>query len=135
MSQTNIEIAKNCYAAFGRGDIASILSALADDIEWTTPGDGIPTAGTRRSVAEVGRFFEIVGATWDFTAFEPREYVASGDTVAVIGSYAATSLATGRRTASEWVIVWKMRNGKVTHFREFTDTQALAAAVGARAAA
>lgn len=135
MSQANIEIVKNCYAAFGRRDIAFILSVLADDIEWTTPGEGVPTEGTRRSVAEVARFFEIVGATWNFTAFEPREYVGSGNTVAAIGSYTAIAQATGKRVSSEWVMVWKMRDGKVTYFREFTDTQALAAAVSARAAA
>ena len=135
MSQANIEIAKSCYAAFGRGDIPAILAVLANDIEWTTPGEGVPTQGVRRSVAEVARFFEIVAATWDFTAFEPREYVASGDTVVAIGTYAAIARATGKQASSEWVMVWKMRDGKVTYFREFTDTQALAAAVGARAAA
>ena len=135
MSQANIEIAKNCYAAFGRGDIASILAVLSENIEWTTPGEGIPSAGTRRSVAEVARFFEIVAATWDFTALEPREYIASGDTVVTIGSYTAIARATGKQVSSEWVMVWKMRDGKVTYFREFTDTQALAASVSARAAA
>src|SRR4029453_12176384 len=96
MSQANIEIAKNGYAAFGRGDIAGILELLADEIEWTTPGEGVPTQGPRRGVAEVARFFEIVGRTWNFTAFEPREYIASGDTVVAIGNYKAVARATGK---------------------------------------
>jgi len=135
MSQANIEIAKDCYAAFQRGDVAGILSALAGDVEWTTPGNAIPTAGTRRGPAEVGRFFEIVGSTWNFTSFEPREYIASGDTVVVIGSYAAIARPTGKTVSSEWVMVWKMRNGKVAYFREFTDTEAMAAAVTKQTAA
>ena len=135
MSQANIDIAKNGYAAFGRGDIAAILATLSDDVEWTAPGEGIPTEGTYRGVAEVARFFEIVGRTWNFTAFEPREYIASGDTVVAIGSYSATARATGNSVASEWVMVWKMRAGKIAYFREYTDTQALASAVTARAAA
>jgi ketosteroid isomerase-like protein len=129
MSQANIDIAKSCYAAFGRGDIATILAAMADDIEWTTPGDGIPTSGTRKGPAEVARFFEIVADTWNFTAFEPREYVASGDTVVAIGSYAAVALPTGRTAGSEWTMVWKFRDGKVAYFREYTDTEAMASAV------
>jgi ketosteroid isomerase-like protein len=135
MSQANIDIAKNCYAAFGRGDIDAILAALAPDVEWTTPGEGIPTEGTRRGPAEVARFFEIVGSTWNFTAFEPREYIASGDTVVAIGRYAAVVRTTGQAVASEWVMIWKFLDGKVAYFREYTDTQALAAAVKQQAQA
>ena len=129
MSQPNIEIAKNCYAAFRRGEIPAILSALTDDVEWITPGKVNPTSGNRKGPAQVANFFEVVGNTWDFTAFEPREFVASGDTVVALGSYAAFARSTKKPTASEWVMVWKFRDGKVSYFREFTDTEALAAAL------
>lgn len=129
MSQANVELVKSCYDAFGRGDIPAILAVLTEDIEWTTLGEGVPTAGTHRGTSGVARFFEMVGKTWNFTAFEPSEYVATGDTVAVIGRYAAIALATGKPVASEWVMVWKVRDGKVSYFREYSDTQALAAAV------
>ena len=131
MSQANIEIAKNCYDAFGRADIPALLAALAEDVEWITPGDGIPTEGTRRGPAEVGEFFEVVGSTWSFTSFEPREFIASGDTLVVVGRYAGTAKATGKPVASDWVMVWKIRDGKVAYFREFTDTLALASALTA----
>jgi ketosteroid isomerase-like protein len=129
LSQANIEIAKNCYEAFGRGDIPALLAALAEDVEWITPGEGIPTEGTRRSRAEVGAFFEAVGNTWSFTSFEPREYIASGDTLVVMGRYGGFAKATGKPVASDWVMVWKIRDGKVAYFREFTDTLALANAL------
>lgn len=129
MSQANIDIAKNCYAAFGRGEIAPILAMLTEDVEWITPGQGNPTHGHRKGPAEVAGFFEVVGKTWDFTAFEPREYVASGDTVVALGSYAAFARSTRKPAASDWVMVWKMRDGKVSYFREFNDTEALAAAL------
>jgi ketosteroid isomerase-like protein len=83
----------------------------------------------------VAQFFQTVAETWNFTAFEPREYIASGDMVAVLGSYTAIARATGRTVSSEWTMVWKIRDGKLAWFREFTDTQALAEAVVARAAA
>ena len=131
MSQANIELAKSCYAAFGRGDIAAILGALTDDILWITPGEGIPTEGTRRSAGEVAQFFASVADTWKFTAFEPREYIASGDSLAVTGHYAATVPSTGKTVAADWVMVWKFRDGKVAYFREYTDTLALAAGLRA----
>ena len=133
-TEANIEIAKKAYADFGRGDIASILAVLADDALWITPGEGIPTEGTRHGKAEVTAFFQAVADTWNFTAFEPREFVASGDTVVAIGSYAATARATGKSISSEWTMVWKFRSSKVTHFREYTDTLALKNAVSGVAA-
>lgn len=95
------------------------------------PGRGVPTEGTRRRAAEVARFFEIVGKTWNFTSFEPREHIASGDTVVVFGSYEGIARATRNPVASEWAMVWKMDGGKVAYFRELTDTEALASAVAA----
>jgi len=135
MSQANIEVVKKAYADFGRGDIEAVLGALASDIEWTTPGEGVPTAGTRRGPAEVAQFFRTVADTWDFTSFEPREYVASGDTVVAIGSYAANTRSTGKPVTSEWVMVWKFLEGKVVSFREYTDTQAMVRALTVSVAA
>jgi hypothetical protein len=134
-TEANIAFVKNAYANFLRGDIPAILDTLADDIEWTTPGQGVPTEGTRRGKAEVAEFFRLVAATWNFTVFEPHEYVASGNTVVAIGFYSATALSTGKSVSSDWTMVWKVRDGKLAYFREFTDTQALVAAVSARAAA
>ena len=134
MSEANIQIAKNAYAAFGRGDIAAILEVLDEKIVWTTPGN-LPDSGTRRGRAEVAQFFQSVTSTWDFQAFEPRDYIASGDQVAVVGSYTVTARSTGRQATGEWVMVWKFRDGKVTNFQEYTDTAALENAVTARATA
>jgi len=135
MSQANIEVVKKAYADFGRGDINAILAACAPDVEWTTPGEGVPTAGTRRGPAEVAQFFSAVAGIWDFTSFEPREYIASGDTVVAIGSYACVARPTGKPVGSEWVMVWKFRDGKAVYFREYTDTQAMMKGLTASASA
>jgi uncharacterized protein len=134
-TETSIAFVKKAYADFLAGDIPAVLSALSDNVEWITPGAGIPTEGTRHGKAEVKDFFETVAATWEFTDFQPRDYIASGDMVTAIGSYTAISRATRRTATSEWVMVWKIQNGKLTWFREFTETLALAEALTARASA
>jgi ketosteroid isomerase-like protein len=121
----NIQIAQKTYADFGRGDIAAVLNAVDENVEWVTPDIGQASGGTYRGRAEVAKFFQQVGETWEFRAFEPREYIASGDQVAVLGSYFFTSRATGRSASCDWVMVWKMRDGKVVHFQEYTDTAVL----------
>jgi ketosteroid isomerase-like protein len=135
-TQDNIQTVQKAYADFGRGDIASILDALDESIEWITPGEGaVATAGKRRGKAEVAEFFRIVAESWDFDSFEPLEFLAQGDTVVVIGRYSMVALAANRNVASDWVMVWRLRDGKVTHFQEYTDTLTLSCALAAETAA
>jgi ketosteroid isomerase-like protein len=85
--EDNVQILRDAYAAFTRGDIPAVMKAFASDIEWHTPGlKEAPYVGRRRGTSEVGRFFVQVGETVEFTAFEPREYIAQGDRVVVLGT-------------------------------------------------
>jgi uncharacterized protein len=123
-NDTNIQIVQKGYADFLKGDVPAVLAILDENVEWIIPGD-LPDSGTYRGPAAVAKFFQLVAEMWTFQAFNPREYIASGDKVAAIGSYTAISNATGKSVSSDWVMVWTIRNGKVTNFREYTDTQAL----------
>jgi len=130
----NIQAVKDAYAAFSRGDINAILAMVDDNIEWegVKGTEGVaPHAGLRRGKAAVGEFFQLVGSTLDFQAFEPREFIAQGDTVVAIGFYKATVKATKKQTASDWAMVFNFRNGKIVRFREFTDSAAIVRAYGA----
>jgi ketosteroid isomerase-like protein len=124
MSETeNTQLVKDAYAAFKRGDIAAILQMVGDDIEWqgVIGTEGVlPQAGLRHGRAAVGEFFQQVNDTTDFTAFEPAEFIAQGDQVAVVGSYKARLKPSGGLIASGWVMVFTIRNGKFVRFREFT---------------
>ena len=134
--EDNIKIAQKAYADFSRGDIAGVLAALDEQIEWKTPESvGMPASGTQKGKDGVAGFFKSVGETWDFQAFEPREFIASADQLAVRGSYTARSRATGQVVTAEWVHTWKFRAGKVSHFQEYTDSAALRDATTARAGA
>ena len=115
------------YAAFLSGDIHGVLNALADDVEWTVPGKADPAAGTYNGRAGVGQFFQRLAETFDFTGFEPRSFLAQGDQGAAFGWYSMTVKSTGRSVQSEWCHVWTFRDGKVTRFKEYTDTEAVAA--------
>ena|SRR5687768_7604368 len=133
-TESNIQIVQKAYADFGRGDVPAILEVLDENVEWISPGK-LPESGTWRGHAGVLKFFQLVGANWDFQAFEPRDFIASGDQVAAVGSYTATSRGTGRQASAQWVMVWKFRGGKVTNFQEYTDTGSLERALAAGAVA
>jgi len=133
----NTGVVKDAYAAFGRNDVPGILATLDDAIVWKAvigAGPQVPTSGERRGKPAVADFFKILGEAFQFERFEPRQFVAQGDTVVALGSYAART-STGKRIESEWVMVFEFRNGKISQFQEFTDSAALNAAFATTTAA
>ena len=138
MSQENIGLVQKGYDAFGRGDINGLLSLLDANVEWTSPGaSDLPTAGTRRGLAQVGEFFKTVGEIFEFESFEPQTFIADGDRVVVLGvDQIKVKGGSGKQLKESWCHVFTIRNGKISAFQEYIDTAAFAAelkTVGARA--
>jgi len=123
------QIVRDIYAAFGQGRIGDILAKLADDIVFIQPGGpDIPWSGTYRGGGEVGRFFVKLDEAVAVEAFEPREYVAQGDTVVAMGAWSGKAKATGKPFACTWSMTWKFRGGKVAFYEAYEDTAILAPA-------
>jgi len=59
----------------------------------------------------------------------PEDLVTEGDTVVALGEYSGTFKATGKRFASPFAHIWKMRDGKAHTFRQITDTVLVQAAL------
>ncbi len=128
-AQENTQIIQNIYAAFGQGKIAAILNALASDVEWIhTAAESIPFSGTYRGPQQVGTFFQKLVENQDTLAFEPREFVAQGETVAVFGYIKGRSKATGKSYETDWAMKWHLQNGKVKKFHHFFDSALVEAA-------
>ena len=130
MSNANIAHVQSLYAAFGRGDVATIIAGASPDIDWESVGrqSDFPAFGPRKGAKEVQEFFKTVAENEDFSDFTPREFYAADDRVFVLGSYTLKVKKTGKPVASEWVHVFTLKDGKVTRFREHTDTAQFAEA-------
>lgn len=130
MSQTDVALIRSLYAAFGRGDIATIVAAVTLDIEWRLNGSRSdhPLLGSWKGPQGVQAFFDELGRIQDFSEFTPREFLSSGDRMFVLGHYASTMRKNGRKAASDWVHIFTVRNGKLAAFLEFTDTAEFARA-------
>ena len=134
--QDNLQIVKDAYAAFKRGDIPAILNTLSDDVVWFLPGQIslVPVAGERRGREEVGQFFAALDENQEVKEFEPQEFIAQGEKVVVLGQYRWRVKSTGREFSSDWVHVFTVRDGKVAGFKEYYDTDACADAYRAASA-
>jgi ketosteroid isomerase-like protein len=133
--QQNLDLVRKGYEAFGRGDIPGLLALLDEQISWVTPGPAdLPTAGTRRGHQAVQEFFQTLQNMGDILRFEPKEFLAQGDRVVVLGDDDTRVKATGNTVTFRWVHVFTVRNGKVAAFEEVGDVSAMVAEVrGAQA--
>jgi ketosteroid isomerase-like protein len=126
-TEKNVQTVKDFFAAAGRGDKEGLLALVAEDIEWIIPGEDWPLAGTHRGHAGLTSLLQKVSEAVE-TSTEPREFVAQGDRVLVVGFATGRIKATNRTFEDHWVFAITVRDGKVTNIREYIDTQALARA-------
>jgi hypothetical protein len=136
MSSADLDTMRSAYDAFNRGDVATVLAVMAEDVEWYEAegmpyGDGM-IRGPQAVAQEI--FAEVVEDTEGFTV-TPEQFVTEGDTTVALGRYSGTGKATGRSFDIRFAHVWEMRDGKLARFVQHTDTAKYLEAVPARQAA
>ena len=127
-TEKNVQTVKDFFAAIGSGDREGLLALTAGDIEWIIPGTGWPLAGTYHGHAGLADLLETASRTMETAVMEPSAFVAQGDRVMVVGFARGKIKATNRDWQDHWVFAMTVRHGKLTHIREYIDTQALAQA-------
>ena len=134
--QNNKALVEKMYAAFGRGDVQTILDHLAPNVEWTMEGPStLPFAGKKIGPGQVRSFFESLATTQENQKLTIDDYIAQGDKVATTGRYSAVVKATGKRFDCAVAHVFTIRDGKITKFLDFADTAQMADAYVSAAAA
>jgi len=123
----NLDTVKRLYAAFGTGDMPTVLGLLDARIDWVAPGVA-PWSGEGRGTEYVQRFFQTLGTSASLNKFEPRTFVADGDQVVVMGYEEGTARETGRDWKAHFTHVFTVGGGKITAHREYIDTLAIAEA-------
>ena len=126
-TEKNVQTVKDFFAAIGRGDREGLLALVAEDIEWIIPGKDWPLAGTHRRHAGLADLLQTASKSIE-TSTEPREFVAQGDRVLVVGFAKGKIKATNKTFEDDWVFAITVRGGRLTSIREYIDTQALARA-------
>jgi ketosteroid isomerase-like protein len=110
--------------------MAALAEVMADDIEWAHPSDPNenPNGGTFKGKEAVLGWFGGLASTFDFTTFEPRDFIAQNDKVVSLVYVEATVRNTGRALVNHEAHVSTIRDGKLARFEIFLDTAAAAAA-------
>lgn len=120
---SNADIIREHYAASDRGDLDGMLAPLASDVHWTEAA-GFPYAGTYVGPdAVAANVFARIQEDWDDYTVAIDEVLDGGDVVVGIGTYSGTHTQTGRYFAARVAHVWRLDDGEVVAFEQFTDTE------------
>ena len=128
MADDPTEVVRELYEAVELGDHRRVEACLSPDLRWRQAAAAVPAAGqevvgARALIERVLRPFE---ERWDGFTEELEELHACGDRVVAVGTYGGVFLPTGRRLQAEFCHVWTVAEGRITRFRQFTDTAAFA---------
>ncbi len=127
--RTNLKIIADHYAASTRQDMAAMMADVAPDVSWTEMA-GFPCAGTWVGPAQViEHVFKVLGSEWTGYRFELQELMDAGDRIIGLGLYHGTYGKTGKSMQARVAHVWRLEDGKVVQFEQFTDTLLVAQAM------
>src|SRR6202050_5887148 len=123
--EKNVQIVKDFFAEIVSYNEQDLLALVTEDIEWIMPGEDWPLAGTYRGHAELAAVLKKASKEVEMKYPTPPEFVAQGDRVLVIGVATGKIYATNKPYRDEWAFDITIREGKVSHIKEYIDTQAL----------
>ena len=133
MSKANLDLVRAVYAAREKGDVAGIGRNMAPDIEWNEAegfpfADGNPYCGPDAIITGI---FQRGKAEWDGLCPHPTEFLDAGDTIVVLGRYKGIHRITGRQLDAQLAHIWRIRDGAIIGFQQYTDTMQAAQVTGA----
>ncbi|MCA6075588.1 nuclear transport factor 2 family protein [Fulvivirga sedimenti] len=128
----HVEHLKGLYAAFGRGEVPTVLGAMDPQIQWNeAEGNPYAASGTLNGPDDVlNKLFMRLVEEWDDFTVTPKKFYGLGDTVVVEGRYTGTYKETGKSQDSPFCHVWNYENGKIKTFQQYTNTAALQEVMG-----
>lgn len=122
----NISTVQSIYAAFGRGDVPTILEHLRDDVDWehAAPDFDVPWLQAGRGREHVLRFFQTIGRELVFSRFEVLTVAAEGPWVIALTRLECTLTRNGATLVEACEPhIWRFdEHGRVESFRHAADT-------------
>ena len=123
-ADANIKTITEVYEAFGRGDVAAILDAVTDDVDWAAEAasSAAPWYGVRHGKDAVAVFFSDFGSTMEVEEFIPVSFAANDTDVLAVVRFRARSRSTGRTAQMNLHHYFKFCDGKIAYYRGTEDT-------------
>jgi ketosteroid isomerase-like protein len=123
-ADVNIKTIAQVYEAFGRGDVAAILDAVTDDVDWAAEAasSAAPWYGVRHGKDGVAAFFTAFGSAMEVLEFTPVSYAANDTDVLTVVRFRVRSRSTGKTASMNLHHFFTFREGKIAYYRGSEDS-------------
>jgi ketosteroid isomerase-like protein len=121
MSSENVDVVKQGFEAFGRGDLDAVAETFDEQVEWWT-SEEIPNGGTIKGRDAVIQSFAAIGDDWDEFTLEPEQFLDAGDWVVVRGKARLKAKASGQTIEERFAHVVEIRDGKTVRGEFHSDS-------------
>jgi uncharacterized protein len=128
MSQENVEIVRELWEAYSRGDIDRVIALSDPYVVLVTLEEG-PLYGPDAVRANYARWMEASREEPETTV---EEVIGNGAHVVVIACFRGRGRGSGVRVAERLYEVYTLRNGRVLRVDEFSDRDQALEAAGLR---
>ena len=132
---SNVQFAKDIYAAFGRGDIPAVLGGFHPEIEWREAEgnpykpDGAAWVGPQ---AVLEKLFMRLGSEWEGFSVSVGTLHDAGEYVVMEGRYTGLYKPSGKSLDAQMCHVLRFRGGKLLSFQQYVDTAQLQSVMATR---
>lgn len=131
---SNLSKVQSIYAAFGQGDVPTILSYLSNDVVFNhpVPANLAPFGGDFIGKNDIPRFFMALGSTVQTTNFVPSNFREEGNKVINDVTHEGIVIPTGKSFSITIPFTWTFnKQGEVEHWTGSNDVESLNNALSA----
>jgi ketosteroid isomerase-like protein len=129
----NAAIVRGGFEAFENGDIEDVLARFDEDVVIRQPPELFDAPSTQRGHAGVLEAFAIWPEQWDDFRVEILDIEEHGDQVLVKSLNHGRSKDSGIEVATRFSFVFRVRDGRITHWRIYVrEEEALEALSASR---
>jgi ketosteroid isomerase-like protein len=132
VSAENVAAIRAIYEGFESGNIPAAIAGMIPEIVWNE-ADDFPYADRNPYVgpqAILEGVFARIGAEWDGFGAHVEELLDAGDAIVALGRYDGTCKATGEPQDTQFVHVWRLKDGKAVGFQQYANTLHVAKVMG-----
>ena len=134
--QENTKVAEQLYKTFNSGDVEGFLNLFSEDASWNSPEiENLPLDTNFKGREKIADFLTEIDKYEEFLKIEPKEYIAQGNKVVVLGELHVRSKITDKQYNSGFAHIIEVKDGKAISFLEYFDNAAAGKAHSAAKAA
>jgi uncharacterized protein len=115
-----VDLVKQGFEAWNKGDRSWVLDHMSPDAEWITPPTD-PEPGHYRGYAGIEKFWDQWHAAVGQLHFEPEEFIDAGDNVVVVARRSGRGTQSGLEVSDRVIQVFTFDGDTCVKVQEFYD--------------